>query len=703
MKQKQFRTDIFGLTFLSVVRALWLLTAVALSVGLCTLGSAYAQSLVENFDDNAINSSLWLAYIYGAGPTITEANQRLEVVIPASSTGTPLGAGYYSICTVSGDFDIQVDYELLTWPTTSGVRVGLVTLGCLNNPQNVSNVERVSLYPSEFVGFPREIYVTDFSDGAQGITGTSDLSGTLRLVRAVNSVTGYYRSPDKWISIHSASVTTADLTFGMLSWSGDAYFSDKEVRVAFDNFVMNAGQITCPPYAFVGKWGSGGTGDGQFNTPGGLALDGEGNLYVADVRNNRVQKFDSKGTFLRKWGSYGPGDGQFAYPQDVAVDSSGNVYVADGAQNINNRVQKFDSEGDFLKNWGSLGTAEGQFNAVRGVTVDAQDHVYVTDAGNCRIQKFDSGGGFLGKWGSCGTGVGQFNNPFGIDVSSEGDVYVAEFNNNRIQRFDGDGLPRGMWGSNGSGNSQFVNPSRAEVDSMGNVYVTDTDNHRVQKFDAQGNFIAKWGSYGSCDGQFNEIYGIAVRSPRVVYVADHWNHRIQKFALGAPFINVNPQVLDFGAVAIGEPASAMIENKGLTDLRVSAITRCTGTSTEFAWSPAPPFMVTPGRATTLTVTYEPSGAGADNGCLEISSDDPITPVIILGVSGNGQPVAYLGDINGDGAVDISDVILVLRIALKLDPVTACSDINNDGSVDISDVILTLRMALLLDPLESCTG
>ena len=64
-------------------------------------------------------------------------------------------------------------------------------------------------------------------------------------------------------------------------------------------------------------------------------------------------------------------------------------------------------------------------------------------------------------------------------------------------------------------------------------------------------------------------------------------------------------------------------------------------------------------------------------------------------------VSYMGDINGDGNVDISDVILVLRMALQLDPIKPCSDINNDGAVDISDVILTLRMALGLDALKEC--
>ncbi|HPN63784.1 MAG TPA: SBBP repeat-containing protein [Candidatus Goldiibacteriota bacterium] len=92
------------------------------------------------------------------------------------------------------------------------------------------------------------------------------------------------------------------------------------------------------PVAFVTKWGSQGSEDGQFNNPHGVAVDSAGNVYVADSSNNRIQKFTSSGVFITKWGSYGNADGQFSYPYGVAVDSAGNVYVADSG---NNRVQKF--------------------------------------------------------------------------------------------------------------------------------------------------------------------------------------------------------------------------------------------------------------------------------------------------------------------------------------------------------------------------
>ena len=98
-------------------------------------------------------------------------------------------------------------------------------------------------------------------------------------------------------------------------------------------------------FEFVSKWGSPGTGDGEFNSPRGIAVDSYGNIYVADSTNERIQKFDSSGAFLDKWGSYGSGDGQFDHVKGVAVDSSGNVY---GPDTHNHRIQKFDQNGNFL-------------------------------------------------------------------------------------------------------------------------------------------------------------------------------------------------------------------------------------------------------------------------------------------------------------------------------------------------------------------
>jgi DNA-binding beta-propeller fold protein YncE len=287
-------------------------------------------------------------------------------------------------------------------------------------------------------------------------------------------------------------------------------------------------------YQFILKWGTYGSGDGQFYYPHGVAVDSSsGNVYAADTLNNRIQKFNSSGGFITEWGSSrGSRDGQFQIPCDIAVDSSGNVYVADS---WNNRIQKFTSSGRFLTKWGTYGTGDGQFAYPQGVAVDPSGNVYVVDTYSNRIQKFDSSGVFITKWGCWGEGDGQFQEPLGIAVDSSGNVYVVDRYNHRIQKFTSSGGFITKWGTHGSGDGQFIYPQGVAVDPSRNVYVAD-QNNRIQKFTSNGTFITKWGcsgsgwgNYGSGDGQFYCPFGVAVDSSWNVYVADTMNNRIQKF------------------------------------------------------------------------------------------------------------------------------------------------------------------------------
>ena len=102
-------------------------------------------------------------------------------------------------------------------------------------------------------------------------------------------------------------------------------------------------------------------------------------------RSNRVQKFDSNGDFITKWGTPGTGDGQFASPAGITVDSSDNLYVTDTG---NDSIQKFDSNGNFITKWGSSGSNDGQFLDPLGIAVDSTGNVYVVDSGHSRIQVF---------------------------------------------------------------------------------------------------------------------------------------------------------------------------------------------------------------------------------------------------------------------------------------------------------------------------
>ena len=238
---------------------------------------------------------------------------------------------------------------------------------------------------------------------------------------------------------------------------------------------------------YLTQWGSAGTGNGQFDTPVGVEVDAAGNLYVADSGNNRMQKFSGAGAalseppaaFLLKWGTIGSGNGQFQNAYGVTTDAAGNIFVADVG---NNRIQKFSATGAYLTQWGAFGSGNGQFSSPYGVATDGAGNVYVADGSNSRVQKFSSAGFYITQWGTLGSGSGQFNNPIGVATDAAGNVYVVEQFNHRVQKFTGSGAYLAQWGTNGSGNGQFANPAGLAADASGNVYVADLNNSRIQKF-----------------------------------------------------------------------------------------------------------------------------------------------------------------------------------------------------------------------------
>lgn len=282
------------------------------------------------------------------------------------------------------------------------------------------------------------------------------------------------------------------------------------------------------PPSYILQWGSPGTGNGQFNAPAGVAVDGSGNVYVADTGNNRVQKFTSTGAYLTQWGTAGSGNGQFMGPFGIRV-IGGNVYVVDSG---NARVQVFTTAGVYVSQFGSAGSGNGQFQQPLCIAADSNGDLYVTDYSSNRVQKFTSTGSYILQWGVAGTNFGEFNGPAGISVDGWDHVSVVDSGNHRVQMFTNTGTYLWNYGGLGALPGNFSYPLGIVTDGV-DEYVMDTQNHRVQRLTAFGAFEVQWGSLGTGNGQFDGPHDGMVDG-NAFYVADTENHRIQKFQFFVP-------------------------------------------------------------------------------------------------------------------------------------------------------------------------
>jgi uncharacterized protein (TIGR03663 family) len=244
-------------------------------------------------------------------------------------------------------------------------------------------------------------------------------------------------------------------------------------------------QVFDPEGKFLAQWGSQGSGPGQFQEPWGLAVASNGEVYVADTWNHRVAVFDGEGTFLRRWGAFAQAaqaegaEGQFWGPRDIAIDAQGDIYVTDTG---NKRVQKFSPEGEFLSQQGGVGIEPGQMDEPVGISISAAGHIYIADTWNQRVQEFDPSFTPLAQWPvEAWFGQSVSNKPY-IANDPQGRVYVTDPEGYRVIVFIADGKLVATFGQYGNDNQSFALPAGIDVDMEGRIYVVDSANHRVMQF-----------------------------------------------------------------------------------------------------------------------------------------------------------------------------------------------------------------------------
>jgi sugar lactone lactonase YvrE len=381
----------------------------------------------------------------------------------------------------------------------------------------------------------------------------------------------------------SASIGSADGTGAAARFSSPS-------GVASDNqgsiYVTDSGNNTIRKITsggtvttIAGQIGVKGSADGtgtnaSFNLPNGIAVDANGNLYVADEFNDTIRKITPAGT---NWvvstlaGQVGMAglinamgtNAQFATPTGIAVDGAGNVYVADVANDVIRQITPAGLVSTIAGQPHHPGSADGTNNAAQfympfGITVDATTNLYVTDSINETVRKLVPGGTnwvistIAGQVTNAGSADGmgtnaQFNGPAGIAVNSGTNLFVADDNNYTIRKTTLTGTNwavstfAGLVGVYGdadgaTNNARFHSPIGVAVDGTGNVYVADANNNEIRKITPGGVVSTFAGvSTGSTDGPgtnalFWSTAAVTLDAQNNVYVADYYNCTIRKIA-----------------------------------------------------------------------------------------------------------------------------------------------------------------------------
>jgi streptogramin lyase len=281
------------------------------------------------------------------------------------------------------------------------------------------------------------------------------------------------------------------------------------------NFALTATALPPTHSASIGAEAVGGD-------PAGVAVNSEGDIWVADWYADTVRELSESGALLHTASLSGVCSGSLNGPHGLAIDAKGNLWVADTGDD---RILEFKAQGAEAGacelQTGAEGEGNGQFHYPTGIAVGPNGHVWVADTGNSRIQELGEKGEFLTAFGSFGSGEGQFEWPFGVAVDSRGRVWVAEVFGDRVQELSESGAYLGQL--------QASVPSAVAVDQSGSVWVAEGGTAEVHQFEAATReLVSAFGHAG--EGRFGWPEGVAVDSARGnVWLADEGTPRLEKW------------------------------------------------------------------------------------------------------------------------------------------------------------------------------
>lgn len=357
-------------------------------------------------------------------------------------------------------------------------------------------------------------------------------------------------------------------------------------------------------YTLAGNGWSGFLGDGgpannaELSYPQAQVVDASGNVYIADAQNNRIRKVDASGTITTIGGNGTggfSGDGgpataaELHFPNGIAIDGAGNLYIADDA---NNRIREINTSGiistvagNGSKGYGGDGgpATAAKLNAPQAVAVDPLGNFYIGDYYNQRVRKVNLAGTISTYAGTGSAGFGgdggpataaKINGPVALYIDASGNVYLADYFNNRIREINSSGIintiaGNGTGGFSGDGTpataAELNAPAGVAIDASGNIYISDQSNQRIRMINSGGTIstFAGNGSFGysgdggaATDAELFDPCGLAVDGAGVVYIADQQNDAIRDVQT---VMGVNNITLDGASVNMyPNPASSKV-------------------------------------------------------------------------------------------------------------------------------------------------
>ena len=342
--------------------------------------------------------------------------------------------------------------------------------------------------------------------------------------------------------------------------------------------------------------------EAQLSGPSGVALDADGNLYIADAGNNRVRRIDlSAGTIATVAGESDDGEespahAQIAAPRGVALDTAGNLYIADTG---NHQIRLLAADGTTMAVAGAAGLGDGEpatgarLFVPRWIAIDTDGTLYVTDTGHNRVRKIDTDGiittfagtGEQGDAGDDGPAVeAQLNRPYGLTIGPEGHVYIADSFNNLVRKVDpvtgiithvagtGEKAPFEDEDAIGDGgpatSARLRGPIALDFDADGNLYITDVLNHRIRRIDTHG-IITTFAGSGersfsgdegpAAEAQLSLPVGLKIDVDGNFYITDRYfdRNRIRMIDT-AGIITTIAETASFAALTVGPDGSVYI-------------------------------------------------------------------------------------------------------------------------------------------------